>query len=59
MREMRLVGVKTAAKRKLKEAASRSDNLCKHVADNGKMCDHRKSVKSTHDQDYCYKHQPK
>ena len=59
LREMRLVGVKTAAKRKLKEAASRSDNLCKHVADNGKMCDHRKSAKSTHDQDYCYKHQPK
>jgi len=58
LRQLRLVGVKTAAKRKLKEAASRSDNLCKHVADNGKMCDHRKSAKSTHDQDYCYKHQP-
>ncbi|PDH27901.1 MAG: hypothetical protein CND01_01305 [Marine Group II euryarchaeote MED-G34] len=59
LRQTRLVGFKTAAKRKLKEAASRSDNLCKHVADNGKMCNHRKSTKSTHDQDFCYKHQPK
>ena len=58
LRQARLVGVETETERKWKEAASRSDNLCKHVADNGKMCDHRKSAKSTHDQDYCYKHQP-
>ena len=59
LRQARLAGVETETERKWKEAASRSDNLCKHVADNGKMCDHRKSAKSTHDQDYCYKHQPK
>jgi hypothetical protein len=58
LRQARLAGVETETERKWKEAASRSDNLCKHVADNGKMCDHRKSAKSTHDQDYCYKHQP-
>ncbi|HIG37772.1 MAG TPA: hypothetical protein EYQ15_00430 [Candidatus Poseidoniales archaeon] len=59
LRQARLAGVKTATERKWKEAASRSDNLCNHVDDNGKMCDFRKSTKSTHDQDYCYKHQPK
>ena len=59
LREMRLVRVKTETERKWKKAVSRSDNLCKHVTDNGKTCDHRKSAKSTHDQDYCYKHQPK
>jgi hypothetical protein len=59
LRQARLVGVETETEKRWKEAASRSDNLCKHVADNGKMCDHRKSAKSTHDQDYCYKHQPK
>jgi hypothetical protein len=58
LRQLRLVGVETETEKRWKEAASRSDNLCKHVADNGKMCDHRKSAKSTHDQDYCYKHQP-
>jgi len=58
LRQARLAGVETETERKWKEAASRSDNLCKHVADNGKMCNHRKSAKSTHDQDYCYKHQP-
>ena len=58
LREGRLAGVKAETERKWKKATSRSDNLCKHVADNGKMCDHRKSAKSTHDQDYCYKHQP-
>ena len=58
LREARLVGVETETERKWKEAASRSDNLCKHVDGGGNMCDHRKSAKSTHDQDYCYKHQP-
>ena len=59
LRQARLEGVKTETERKLKKAASRSDNLCKHVDGGGNMCDHRKSAKSTHDQDYCYKHQPK
>ncbi len=59
LREARLAGIESETKKRWKEAASRSDNLCKHVADNGKMCNHRKSAKSTHDQDYCYKHQPK
>ena len=59
LRQIRVAGVNTETERKWKEATSRSDTLCKHVADNGKMCDHRKSAKSTHDQDYCYKHQPK
>ena len=59
LRQARLEGVKTETVRKLKKAASRSDNLCKHVDGGGNMCDHRKSAKSTHDQDYCYKHQPK
>ena len=59
LRQARLAGIESETKKRWEEAASRSDNLCKHVADNGKMCDHRKSAKSTHDQDYCYKHQPK
>ncbi len=59
LREGRLAGVETETERKWKEDASRSDNLCKHVDGGGNMCDHRKSAKSTHDQDYCYKHQPK
>ena len=59
LRQIRVAGVNTETERKWKEATSRSDTLCNHVADNGKMCDHRKSAKSTHDQDYCYKHQPK
>jgi len=59
LRQARLAGIESETKKRWKEAASRSDNLCKYVADNGKMCNHRKSAKSTHDQDYCYKHQPK
>jgi len=58
LRRLRLAGIKTETERKWKKATSRSDNLCKHVDGGGNMCDHRKSAKSTHDQDYCYKHQP-
>jgi hypothetical protein len=32
---------------------------CNHMDDQGEQCRKNKSQKSSHDQDYCYKHQPK
>ena len=32
---------------------------CIHVDDQGEQCSRNKSQKSTHDPEYCYKHQPK
>ena len=54
-REKRLE-VEAARERKL---AKRRLKSCNHMDNSGAQCAAPKSQKSTHDQDYCYKHQPK
>jgi ribosomal protein L37AE/L43A len=54
-RDIRL-GKKAEKERKKAELRLK---LCNHVDDSGAQCAAPKSQKSTHDQDYCYKHQPK
>ncbi|MFL2493664.1 MAG: hypothetical protein ACJ0HH_02785 [Candidatus Thalassarchaeum sp.] len=39
--------------------ANQRAKWCNHVDDQGEQCSKNKSQKSTHDPEYCYKHQPK
>jgi hypothetical protein len=58
MRESRQAAVAEEVEAELEKQREKAAKLCQHLDSDGKQCHISKSTKSTHDSDYCWKHQP-
>ena len=58
MRESRQAAVAEEVEAELEKQREKAAKLCQHLDSDGKQCHISKSTNSTHDSDYCWKHQP-